>query len=381
MTGATSVSVDIKPVRPCPSPPALHFATNAYLVTASAPLIKPANLVMEYSYLVPAPSFIYRADNVDGPWVSIGGNESQPFTIQTTSSGLGYFAAGYPANAVSAWRCESDLLPIAVAVLIVGVMVAGIPLAIARRRRQEAASSMRPMTSRPAGRAIVVAAAAAVYLVAAWMVAPGFYDGIAPQQPYNWVCPPPVAGADSGQKASSGHLVIKVIDGSSDPNSVFTDDGQIIVGFLPGAFDATGKTQITVDITPVSPCPKPADVHFATNVYRITADAKLVMKANLVMRYSNLVPAPSSIYEAQDPNGPWWSIGGNEGQIYTIQATISQLGYVGAGYPGNAQRPESVRHQPDTSDRGCGPHRRRADRRDSTGDDAAAIRWGGRRRG
>jgi hypothetical protein len=195
---------------------------------------------------------------------------------------------------------------------------------------------MRSMTARRPGRAILVAAAAAVYLLAAWMVTPGFYDGIAPPQPYNWVCPPPVAGADSGQKASSGHLVIKVVDGSSDPNSVFTDDGQIIIGFLPGAFDATGKTQITVDITPVSPCPKPADIHFATNVYRITADAKLVMKANLVMRYSNLVPAPSSIYEAQDPNGPWSSIGGNEGQIYTLQATVSQLGYVGAGYPANA---------------------------------------------
>lgn len=195
---------------------------------------------------------------------------------------------------------------------------------------------MRSMTSRPPGRAIILAAAAAAYLLAAWMVTPGFYDGIAPPQPYNWVCPPPVAGADSGQKPSSGHLVIKVIDGSSDPNSVFTDDGQIIVGFLPGAFDATGKTEITVDITPVSPCPKPADVHFATNVYRITADAKLVMKANLVMRYSNLVPAPSFIYEAQDPNGPWSSIGGNEGQIYTLQAAVSQLGYVGAGYPAGA---------------------------------------------
>ncbi|HEY8813923.1 MAG TPA: hypothetical protein VIP57_02290 [Candidatus Dormibacteraeota bacterium] len=192
------------------------------------------------------------------------------------------------------------------------------------------------MTSKSLGRPLIVAAAAAVYLVAAWMVAPGFYDGITPQQPYNFVCVPPVAGGDSGIKPGSGHLVIKVIDGSSDPNSAFTDDGQIIIGFLPGAFDATGKTQINVDITPVSPCPKPADTHFATNVYRITADAKLVMKANLVMRFSNLVPAPSFVYQAQDPNGPWQSIGGNEGQAYTLQATVSLLGYFGAGYPANA---------------------------------------------
>ena len=73
------------------------------------------------------------------------------------------------------------------------------------------------------------------YLLAAWMVAPGFYDGFGPPQPYNWTCPPPQAGANS--PPSSGHLVIKVINGKSDPNSAFTDDGQIVIGFLPGAFD------------------------------------------------------------------------------------------------------------------------------------------------
>ena len=185
-------------------------------------------------------------------------------------------------------------------------------------------------------RPILIAFAASVYLVAAWLVTPGFYDGIAPAQPYNWVCPPPIAGANSGVKAASGHLVINVIDGVSDPNSVFSDDGQIVVGFLPGAFDATGKTQITVEITPVSPCPNPPDLHFTTNVYNVTADARLVMKANLVMRYSNLVPAPSFVYQAADPNGPWTSIGGVEGQPLTIQANPSQLGYFAAGYPANA---------------------------------------------
>lgn len=187
-----------------------------------------------------------------------------------------------------------------------------------------------------ARRQILIALAAAIYLIAAWMVAPGFYDGIAPPQPYNWVCPPPVAGANSGIKAASGHLVIKVIDGVSDANSVFTDDGQIIVGFLPGAFNVTGKTQVTVDITPVSPCPNPPGLHLATNAYLIAADAPLVMDANLVLRYSNLVPAPSFIYMAADPNGPWKNIGGNEAQPYTIQATTRQLGYFAAGYPGNA---------------------------------------------
>lgn len=201
------------------------------------------------------------------------------------------------------------------------------------------------MTANPFQRPILIAAAAAVYLVAAWMVAPGFYDGFAPQQPYNWVCPPPVVGANSGVKAASGHLVINVIDGVSDANSAFTDDGQVVVSFLPGAFQAAGKSQVTVNITPVSPCPNPPGLHFATNVYLVTADAPLVQESAAAipcqptcigMRYTNLVPAPSFIYLANHVNGPWKNIGGNEDEPFVIRTTTNQLGYFAAGYPTNA---------------------------------------------
>jgi hypothetical protein len=194
-------------------------------------------------------------------------------------------------------------------------------------------------------RPLLVAAAASVYLVAAWMVAPGFYDGIAPTQPYNWVCPPPIAGANSGVTASSGHLVINVIDGTSDANTAFTADGQMSVSFLPGAFQAAGKTQVTVDITPVSPCPNPPDLHFTTNVYQVTADAPLIQvpptttqcqPACVAMLYSNLVPAPSFVYLADSPNGPWKNISGTENQPLVIRADTNQLGYFAAGYPANA---------------------------------------------
>jgi hypothetical protein len=188
-------------------------------------------------------------------------------------------------------------------------------------------------------------AAAAIYLTAAWMVAPGFYDGLTPPQPYNFVCPPPIAGTNSGQAPQPGHLVIKVIGGVSDTMSAFTNDGQVIVSFLPGAFDAKGKSTVVVDITPVSPCPNPGDLHFSTNVYLVTADAPLIQNATasvpcqpacMGMRYSNLIPAPSFIYRAADANGPWKSIGGNEGQPYVIRTTTSQLGYFVAGYPASA---------------------------------------------
>jgi hypothetical protein len=168
------------------------------------------------------------------------------------------------------------------------------------------------------------------------MVAPGFYDGFAPT-PYNWTSPPPVAAAGNLQPRP-GHLVIKVIDGVSDANSAFTEDGQLVAGFLPGAFDVTGKTTVTVDIKPESTFPTPTGLHFATNVYLITADAPLVMAANLVLRYSDLVPAPSNVYVATGANALWTSIGGADTGAFAIQTKTTTLGYFAAGYPGNATR-------------------------------------------
>lgn len=181
-------------------------------------------------------------------------------------------------------------------------------------------------------RAAVLAGAAGLYLLAAWAVAPGFYDGFAPPQPYNFVCPPPQAGANL--PPTSGHLVIKVINGVSDANSAFTDDGQVVIGFLPGSFDVTGKTQVTVDIKPVSPCPTPSGLHFSTNAYEITADAPLVKPATLVMRYSNLVVDPSFVYRSDSVDGPWTSIGSSpQAQVWTIDTKTDKLGYFAAGYP------------------------------------------------
>jgi len=188
-------------------------------------------------------------------------------------------------------------------------------------------------------RPLLLAAAASAYLMAAWMVAPGFYDGFAPQ-PYNWTSPPPQAVAGNLQPRS-GHLVIKVIDGVSDANSAFTEDGQVVIGFLPGAFNVTGKTSVTVDIKPESTFPAPTGLHFATNVYLITADAPLVMDANLVLRYSDLVPAPSNVYLATGADAPWTSIGGADTGSFAIQTKTSTLGYFAAGYAGNATRSTS----------------------------------------
>jgi hypothetical protein len=196
-------------------------------------------------------------------------------------------------------------------------------------------------------RAALLAAAVIAYMVAAWMVAPGFYDGFGPVQPYNWTCPPPQAGANL--KPSSGHLDIKVIGGVSDANSAFSNDGQVVIGFLPGAFNAAGKTTISVDITPLPTCPQPPGIRFVTNVYQITASALLAdpnkMVPNVVLRYSNLEPAPTDVYFASDPGGPWKTIPvAQQAQPFTIvtSAKSFDFGYFAAGYPSASPPPGAV---------------------------------------
>jgi hypothetical protein len=187
----------------------------------------------------------------------------------------------------------------------------------------------------------LLAVAATVYAGAAWSIAPGFYDGFGPPQAYNFTCPPPQAGANN--KPSSGHLDIKVIGGVSDANSAFTDDGQLVIGFLPGAFSVGGKSSISVDIKPLATCPQPAGIRFVTNVYQVTANATFdsAKPANLVMRYSNLEPDPSTIYEASDPNGPWTALGSQPGQPFTLEARTATFGYFGAGYAASSPPPGS----------------------------------------
>ncbi len=131
--GSSSVVVDIQPASECPNPPGLRFSTNTYLVSASAPLVKPATIVMEYSNLAVDPSHIYRADSLQGPWTNIGaGSQAIVWTINARTDRLGYFAAGYPSTQSSG---GNQLLPALLAFIIGAVLLLSIPLAVVRRRR------------------------------------------------------------------------------------------------------------------------------------------------------------------------------------------------------------------------------------------------------
>ncbi len=187
-------------------------------------------------------------------------------------------------------------------------------------------------------RSALLAIACVLYAGAAWMVAPGFYDGFGPQQADNWTCPPPQAGANT--KPASGHVDIKVLGGVSDANSAFSNDGQIVIGFLPGAFNADGKTTISVDITPTPDCPQPSGLKFVTNIYQVTSTAQLGKDSNITMVFSNLEPPPSAIYRSDSENGPWSSLGASpQAQPYTIWTKTHELGYFAAGYAAASPRP------------------------------------------
>jgi hypothetical protein len=81
-----------------------------------------------------------------------------------------------------------------------------------------------------------------------------------------------------------------------------------------------------------------------TNVYQITADAPLVMPANLTLAYSNLEPDPNDVYTADDPNGQWTSIGhAPQAALWTIDTRADRLGYFAAGYSSSGSPPGSVR--------------------------------------
>jgi hypothetical protein len=138
--GKSSIDVAITPLSTCPKPQGITFVTNVYQVVASASLDpqKAANLVLRYSNLEPDPSAVYESSDPNGEWKALPrAVQGQPFTIETRTTTFGYFAAGYPSSSPPPGAVTvggGQLLPIIVAILIVVVVLAGLPLAVMRRR-------------------------------------------------------------------------------------------------------------------------------------------------------------------------------------------------------------------------------------------------------
>src|SRR5262249_56819030 len=111
---------------------------------------------------------------------------------------------------------------------------------------------------------------------AAWAVTPGFYAGIAPPQPYRWVSPPPQFKSSNQQPLSGRGSARVASNGSVDPGSIFTQDGQAAGSFVPGAFvTPADRSPVTIDVKPVAEFPDPDGTHLAPNGYCVTASTAM----------------------------------------------------------------------------------------------------------
>jgi len=190
-------------------------------------------------------------------------------------------------------------------------------------------------------RLVILAAAVVAYALAAWAVAPGFYDGIAPPQPYHWVSPPPQFRTGN-QQPLGGRATIKVgTNGKVDPATVFTQDGQAAIATTPGTFATPpDRSPVTVDIKPQAVFPDPGGIHLSTNVYCVTASSPLAAGQEMLvtLQYSDQLPAPSDVYQ-YEADGPWQKIGstGSAAPFY-ISARAGAPGCFAAGYPASASQ-------------------------------------------
>ncbi|HEY4025698.1 MAG TPA: hypothetical protein VGO86_04635 [Candidatus Dormibacteraeota bacterium] len=189
--------------------------------------------------------------------------------------------------------------------------------------------------------AALLALTAVAYVLAAWTVAPGFYDGIAPPAPYRWVSPPPQFRG-TNQPPESGRTTFRVGGGGAvDAGTAYTRDNQASIAFAQGALATPAdRAPVTVDIVPQTTFPPGGDVHLATNVYCITSSSPLAPGQTVVvsLQYSDQLPAPSDVY-VSDGAGPWRKIGSTgSAPPYFIAARSSTLGCFAGGYPANARQ-------------------------------------------
>ncbi len=183
---------------------------------------------------------------------------------------------------------------------------------------------------------------AAAYPVAAMQTPPGFYEGFCPPVDYRFVNPPP--GVKNSKAPASGHAEIKVTNGVVGPPFfvVTADDNpQVQLSFVPGAFTVPGSGPEVIDIKPVSGYPAAPGLTIVTNVYQITTSTPIVMTSNLRLLYSTVLPAPSSIYQAE-ADGNWKKVDSNLSSstgCSDVVAGIKSTGYFMAGYPSNSTQP------------------------------------------
>jgi hypothetical protein len=168
-------------------------------------------------------------------------------------------------------------------------------------------------------RASLLAAACALYVLAAWSVRPGFYDCCAAPQ-YDYVSPPPdLAPYNTAPTSGSG-------DVGASGGVVTTHDQPIAqAGFRVDSGPAH------IDIQPYA-VPHPHGITLEGNVYCVTSDAALG-SVQVILLVPPTEPFPTAMYKAPSLDAPWQSIGGSvDTSTYLMTARAGGAGCFAVGY-------------------------------------------------
>jgi hypothetical protein len=135
--GAAQVTFEIRPVSTYPNPGGVTLHTNVYCISSTATIARGQQglVTLTYSDGVASPTGIYTYPAGGGQWTRLGSaGNSAPFTISMRTPSLGCFAGGTEKAQSSTSGLPGQSLPLLVAILIVLVLLAGLPLIVLRRR-------------------------------------------------------------------------------------------------------------------------------------------------------------------------------------------------------------------------------------------------------
>lgn len=184
-------------------------------------------------------------------------------------------------------------------------------------------------------RPVALAVAAVAYVLAAWLVVPGFFDGLAPAAPYRWVSPPPDLKS-SNQAPSGGRAAIGVQNGAAQAGHLTTTDQQAAVTYPSQSFAVPpAGTPLTLEIQPVATYPDLGGIMPAGNVYLVTVTTRIISPVVVTLRYgSQQVGPPSNLFAAETSTSSWRTLGSvNSSVPYTVSASTQTLGYFVVGFP------------------------------------------------
>jgi hypothetical protein len=180
-----------------------------------------------------------------------------------------------------------------------------------------------------------LAVAAVAYVLAAWLVVPGFFDGFAPAAPYHWVSPPPDLRSGN-QQPSGGKTTIAVQNGAAAAGHLYTTDQQASITYPSQSFAAPpAGAPLTLQIEPVATYPDLGGIVPAGNVYLISVTTRIISPVVITLRYgSQQSGPPSGIFAAETSTAPWKTLGSvNSAVPYTVSASTTTLGYFVVGFP------------------------------------------------